>query len=110
MLNELGYGKPGHDLELDLVYNPLGASLAPPQEKLESAYKSELKGAYGIDFNRLFCLNNMPIKRFADYLQVMIGYDVFPFKRHFNMTHLNSCYYNMQYDDFQGIVCQLHMS
>jgi len=70
MLNELGYGQPGSDLELDLVYNPLGATLAPSQDKLESAYKSELRGTYGIEFNRLFCLNNMPIKRFADYLQV----------------------------------------
>lgn len=42
----------------------------PPQEKLEPAYRSELRGAYGIEFNSLLALNNMPIKRFADYLVV----------------------------------------
>ena len=52
------------------MYNPGGASLAPPQAKLEAAYKEELMGSYGISFNRLYCLNNMPIKRFADFLQV----------------------------------------
>ncbi|KAG1680012.1 hypothetical protein FOA52_007076 [Chlamydomonas sp. UWO 241] len=67
-LNDLGYGKPGSGLDLDLVYNPGGDSLAPEQAKLESAYKSELFDCYGIVFSRLFCLNNMPIKRFADFL------------------------------------------
>ena len=45
-----------------------GASLAPDQAKLEAAYKSELSGAYGVAFSRLLALNNMPIKRFADFL------------------------------------------
>lgn len=68
MLNEAGYGKEGSGLFLDLVYNPYGIFLAPPQEELEAAYKTELKEVYGIVFNNLFCLNNMPIKRYADYL------------------------------------------
>ena len=67
ILNELGYGQ-DESLQLDLVYNPSGAFLSPSQSKLESAYKQELKEAHGITFNRLFALNNMPIKRFADYL------------------------------------------
>ncbi|GMH37539.1 hypothetical protein BSKO_05412 [Bryopsis sp. KO-2023] len=68
MLNDLGYGKEGSGLILDLVYNPNGDFLAPDQATLETAYKQELKDCYGIDFNSLFCLNNMPIKRFADFL------------------------------------------
>eukprot|EP00899_Mesostigma_viride_P005536 jgi/Mesvir1/14984/Mv14646-RA.1 len=67
-LNELGYGHEGSGLELDLVYNPSGAFLPPAQEMLEVAYKDELSKCHGIVFNRLFCLANMPIKRFADYL------------------------------------------
>eukprot|EP00891_Asterochloris_glomerata_P004575 jgi/Astpho2/4575/e_gw1.00067.422.1_t len=69
MLNEAGYGQPGTGLHLDLVYNPNGIFLAPQQNTLEAAYKQELKEAYGITFNNLFCLNNMPIKRYVDYLQ-----------------------------------------
>jgi radical SAM/Cys-rich protein len=68
LLNEIGYGKPGSGLALNLVYNPLGASLPPPQEKLEADYKSHLHESFGIEFNRLFTITNMPIKRFADML------------------------------------------
>lgn len=68
MLNAVGYGMPGSDLTLDLVYNPGGVFLAPPASSLEDAYKQELKEAYGISFNNLLCLNNMPIKRWADEL------------------------------------------
>ncbi|KAK9811493.1 hypothetical protein WJX72_004775 [[Myrmecia] bisecta] len=69
MLNAAGYGKQGSGLVLDLVYNPNGIFLAPPQASLEAAYKQELWETYGIKFNALFCLNNMPIKRYVDYLQ-----------------------------------------
>lgn len=68
MLNAVGYGQPGSGLTLDLVYNPGGVFLAPPQSKLEPAYKQELADSYGIRFNSLLCLNNMPIKRWADHL------------------------------------------
>ncbi|BDA44657.1 hypothetical protein COCOBI_06-1350 [Coccomyxa sp. Obi] len=68
-LNAAGYGRPGSGLTLDLVYNPNGAFLAPPQQQLQEAYKAELAEAYGITFNGLLCLNNMPIKRYVDYLQ-----------------------------------------
>lgn len=67
-LNEAGYGLPDTGLELDLVYNPLGAFLPPPQESLESKYKEELEGNFGILFNQLYTMTNMPIKRFADFL------------------------------------------
>ncbi len=70
ILNSLGYGAQGSDLLLDLVYNPGGAFLAPEQHKLEGAYRQELSDAHGIVFSHLLCLNNMPIKRFVDFLQV----------------------------------------
>jgi radical SAM/Cys-rich protein len=63
-LNALGYGAPGRGLALDLVYNPLGASLPPPQAELETDYRREL-AALGIRFDRLLAIANMPIKRFA---------------------------------------------
>jgi radical SAM/Cys-rich protein len=68
MLNRLGYGGGDSDLILNLVYNPLGASLPPPQDKLEADYKHELREHFGIEFNHLFTITNMPIKRFAEML------------------------------------------
>ena len=67
-LNALGYGRPDSALVLNLVYNPVGAFLPPPQAELEARYKDELLGAFGIEFHRLFTLTNMPIKRFAEFL------------------------------------------
>ena len=67
-LNALGYGQPGTGLVLDLVYNPVGVSLPPAQAELEQTYKRELDARYGIRFNRLWTITNMPISRFADWL------------------------------------------
>ncbi len=67
-LNELGYGKPDSDLRLTLVYNPVGASLPPSQNELESAYREQLLERYGIEFSRLFTITNMPISRYLDHL------------------------------------------
>lgn len=67
-LNEVGYGQPHSGLVLDLVYNPLGAFLPPPQGSLESKYKEVLAADFGIVFNSLFTMTNMPVKRFADFL------------------------------------------
>jgi radical SAM/Cys-rich protein len=64
-LNGLGYGRPGSPLVLDLVYNPLGGDLPPPQAELEARYREELRARFGIDFHRLLTLANMPIRRFA---------------------------------------------
>ena len=68
-LNALGYGMPDSGLELNLVYNPLGPSLPPPQEALEADYKKQLYERHGIRFNRLFTITNMPIQRFGSYLE-----------------------------------------
>jgi radical SAM/Cys-rich protein len=67
-LNALGYGREGSGLMLDLVYNPQGASLPPPQDSLEADYKRMLGGRHGIVFNRLYTLANMPIQRFGAIL------------------------------------------
>ncbi len=68
-LNALGYGRADTGLELSLVYNPLGAFLPPPQTKLEQDYRRELKTLFDIDFNHLYTITNMPIKRFGDFLK-----------------------------------------
>lgn len=68
-LNRLGYAAPGSGLRLDLVYNPQGPSLPPPQAELEAAYRRELDALFGIRFDRLLTLTNMPIKRFAHVLE-----------------------------------------
>jgi radical SAM/Cys-rich protein len=68
-LVELGYGDPGGDLVLDLVYNPGGAFLPPAQAELEATYRDRLAGNFGIRFNRLLTITNMPIKRFAHDLE-----------------------------------------
>jgi radical SAM/Cys-rich protein len=67
-LNALGYGREGTGLVLNLVYNPQGPSLPPPQEKLEADYKRILGSEFGIVFNSLFTLANMPIQRFGSTL------------------------------------------
>jgi len=64
-LNDLGYGRPGSALRLDLVYNPLGPSLPPPQTRLEAQYRDQLGRLFGIEFHHLFTITNMPIRRFA---------------------------------------------
>ncbi|MBA3713346.1 MAG: arsenosugar biosynthesis radical SAM protein ArsS [Pyrinomonadaceae bacterium] len=68
-LNRVGYGIVGSDLVLNLVYNPVGAFLPPAQSSIESDFKRELLARYGVTFNRLYTITNMPIKRFLDYLR-----------------------------------------
>ena len=66
--NTLGYGQEGSGLTLNLVYNPVGPMLPPEQGALEAAYKRELLEHFGIVFNKLFVLTNMPIQRFGSTL------------------------------------------
>ena len=68
LLNTLGYGQAGSELLLDLVFNPQGPYLPPSQDSLEQDYKQHLADQYGIEFNRLLALTNMPIKRFGSTL------------------------------------------
>lgn len=83
LLNTQGYGKPHTDLILNLVYNPVGAFLPPAQETLERTYKLELAAKFGIEFNHLLAITNMPIHRFKaqlvrlksyeDYMQTLVA-------------------------------------
>jgi radical SAM/Cys-rich protein len=66
--NEVGYGREGSGLVLNLVTNPVGAFLPASQRALESDWKRELRRRYGIEFNHLYTITNMPISRFLDYL------------------------------------------
>jgi len=68
LLNQHGYGR-RDALTVDLVYNPLGPQLPPPQDALESDYKARLKADFDIDFNNLLTLANLPINRFEHYLK-----------------------------------------
>jgi radical SAM/Cys-rich protein len=67
-LNALGYGQIGSGLVLNLVYNPIGPTLPPAQPSLEADYKRELGKHFGVVFNQLFTLTNMPIQRFGSTL------------------------------------------
>jgi len=75
MLNAVGYGIQDSGLQLNLVFNPAGASLPPSQSSLERDYKDRLSREHGISFNSLFTITNMPISRFLDYLLASGNYE-----------------------------------
>lgn len=74
-LNEIGYGMPGSDLRLDLVYNPSGAFLPGDQASMEKDFKKALLEEFGIQFHNLFTITNLPISRFLDYLIASDNYE-----------------------------------
>ncbi|QPD02891.1 MAG: Radical SAM protein [Candidatus Nitrospira kreftii] len=75
LLNRFGYGRLDSGLTLNLVYNPVGAFLPPKQEAIEAQFKKELRTQYGIEFNRLYTITNMPISRFLEFLIESGNYD-----------------------------------
>ncbi|MBI1882772.1 MAG: arsenosugar biosynthesis radical SAM protein ArsS [Chlamydiae bacterium] len=74
-LNRLGYGRPESGLALNLVYNPVGPHLPPSQAELEADYKKRLRDDFGIAFNQLYTITNMPITRYAKYLKALSHYE-----------------------------------
>jgi radical SAM/Cys-rich protein len=68
-LNALGYGREGSGLVLNLVYNPVGPYLPAPQTSLEADYRRELRAKFGLEFNSLYTITNMPINRFRLHLE-----------------------------------------
>ncbi|NND53207.1 MAG: radical SAM/Cys-rich domain protein [Flavobacteriaceae bacterium] len=74
-LNAIGYGMPGSELKLDLVYNPSGAFLPGDQMSLEKEFKKALKEDFDIQFHDLFAITNLPISRFLDYLIASENYE-----------------------------------
>ncbi|MGE0172107.1 MAG: arsenosugar biosynthesis radical SAM (seleno)protein ArsS [Oligoflexales bacterium] len=91
ILNELGYGFEGSGLELDLVYNPIGPFLPPSQVKLKSDYRTRLWDDFGIRFNELYTITNMPIKRFLFDLKKSEKYDP---------------YMQLLYNNFNKVACE----
>jgi radical SAM/Cys-rich protein len=74
-LNALGFGR--GELRLDLVYNPIGASIPPAQAELEAQYRDQLARNFGIVFDRLLTITNMPIARFASQLNTTGSYSAY---------------------------------
>lgn len=99
-LNALGYGLTGSGLRLNLVYNPQGASLPPNQQQLQADYKRELLTHFGIVFNELFALTNMPIQRFGSTLVSKGTFDSY-------MDLLKSSY---QAGNLAGVMCRSTVS
>ena len=85
-LNALGYGD---ELVLNLVYNPVGPVLPPPQEELEAEYRHELAARFGIRFNQLFTITNMPISRFGSVLLAQGQYVQYMALLRDNFSHAN---------------------
>lgn len=79
LLNSLGYGTGGR-LQLNLVYNPTGLGLPGPQEGLERDYKAQLGSRFGITFDRLLTITNMPIQRFERWLRATGQFDAYQSK------------------------------
>jgi radical SAM/Cys-rich protein len=94
-LNRLGYGQPGSQLQLNLVFNPQDAVLPPDQQTLEQAYKQHLLEHYGIVFNKLYAIVNMPIKRFGSMLVSQRRFD----------TYLNLLRSSFREDNLAQLMC-----
>lgn len=99
-LNALGYGAQGSGLELNLIYNPQGPSLPPAQAALEAEYKRVLADAYGLRFNRLYTLANMPIQRFGSTLVSKGRFDAY-------MALLKGAHRD---ENLNGVMCRSLMS
>ena len=99
-LNSLGYGQPGSGLTLNLVYNPQGAVLPPNQQQLQADYKRELLAHFGIVFNDLFALTNMPIQRFGSTLVSKGTFD----------TYMALLQHSFQADNLAGVMCRTTVS
>lgn len=99
-LNSLGYGQPGSGLTLNLVYNPQGAVLPPNQQQLQTDYKRELLAHFGIVFNDLFALTNMPIQRFGSTLVSKGTFD----------TYMALLQHSFQADNLAGVMCRTTVS
>jgi radical SAM/Cys-rich protein len=99
-LNALGYAKPGNTLALNLVYNPQGPKLPPPQEKLEADYHRLLEENFGIVFNRLFTITNMPIQRFGSTLVSRGEFD----------GYMDLLVASFQAHNLEGVMCRTLLS
>ncbi len=99
-LNKLGYGKHDSELKLNLVYNPTGPYLPPPQQQLEADYKKELQARFDVTFDQLFTITNMPIMRFGSQLISKGQFDEY-------MSLLKSAY---QESNLSTVMCRTLLS
>ena len=99
-LNQLGYGKENSELMLNLVYNPLGPFLPPPQKVLENDYRRQLGEHYGIVFHRLFTITNMPIHRFRKVL--ISNGELFHYMKQLRLAHQDA--------NLQSVMCRTLIS
>lgn len=99
-LNALGYGQPDSDLQLNLVFNPQGTNLPPEQQALETTYKEHLQTDYGIVFNKLFALTNIPIQRFGSMLVSKGLFD----------DYLQRLKDNFRQENLQAVMCRNTLS
>ena len=98
-INGLGYGK-GEGLTLNLVYNPNGALLPPPQEAMEQEYKERLSRDFGVCFDHLYCITNNPMGRFSQFL-----------KRSGNLEkYMQKLYQALNPAAFEGMMCRSQIS
>lgn len=96
ILNELGYAQDSSPLQLNLVYNPVGTGLPPDQGKLENDYREQLFSRYGIRFNRLFTITNMPVSR---HLEDLVRRQKYAEYMHKLVNHFNSA-------TIEGLMCR----
>ena len=99
-LNQLGYGQKDSSLILNLVFNPQGASLAPDQVLLEQDYKKFLFEQFGIVFNQLFTITNVPVKRFGSML--LSKNEFIPYMELLQSAHQN--------ENLDGVMCRYQLS
>ncbi|MDH5378477.1 MAG: arsenosugar biosynthesis radical SAM protein ArsS [Gammaproteobacteria bacterium] len=99
-LNQLGYGKPDSVLILNLVYNPVGPHLPPSQSALQADYKKQLDDQFGIQFNQLFTITNMPIKRFGSTLISRGQFE----------DYMNLLKENFSQTNLEGVMCKTLIS
>lgn len=98
-LNKLGYGKEAEKV-LNLVFNPNGALLPPPQEAMEAEFKERLYADFGVVFNNLYCITNNPMGRFSQFL-----------KRSGNLEkYMNKLYNALNPEVFAGMMCRTQIS
>ena len=106
MLNSCGYGI-DKNLPLNLVFNPMGTDLPPPQQQLELDYKQQLQSQFGIEFNQLYTITNMPISRFGSVLMAHGEFDNYMdlLKDNFSVDNLSTVMCrNLISVDWQGFV------
>jgi radical SAM/Cys-rich protein len=99
-LNGLGYGQPGSALKLNLVYNPQGPVLPPAQQQLQQDYKQRLSASYGIVFDELYVITNMPIQRFGSTLVSKGQFEPY-------MKLLKNAYHQ---DNLESVMCRTQLS